>query len=63
MDSSNDLGSKPINLPCLVDSKGMTWLSIMDIATFKDLDIPKPVIAYNIGVGAQVEGGTVWAFG
>ena len=50
MDSSNDLGSEPIDLPCLVDSEGMTGLSIMVMATFNNLDIPKPVIAYGIGI-------------
>ena len=50
MDSSNDLGFEPIDLPCLVDGKGVTWLSIMVMATFNDLDIPKPMIAYDIGI-------------
>jgi hypothetical protein len=51
MDSSNDLGSKPIDLPCLVDSKDMSGLSIMIMAAFNDLDIPKPMIADDIGIG------------
>jgi hypothetical protein len=51
MDSSNNLGSKPIDLPYLVDSKGMSGLSIMIMAAFNDLDIPKPMIADDIGIG------------
>jgi hypothetical protein len=51
MDSSNDLGSKPIDLPCLVDSEGMPRLSIMVMAAFNDLDIPKAMIAYDMGIG------------
>jgi uncharacterized protein YkvS len=35
-----------------VDSEGMAGLSIMIMANFNDLDIPKPAIAYDIGVGA-----------
>ena len=51
IDSSNDLGSKSFDLPCLVDSKGMSGLSIIIIAAFNDLDIPKAMIASNIGIG------------
>jgi hypothetical protein len=51
MDSSNDLGSVAIYLPCLVDGKGMAWLSIMIMAIFNDLDIPKAMVAGNMGIG------------
>jgi hypothetical protein len=40
MDSSNNLGFVSVDLPCLVDSEGMTGLLDMVMAAFKDPDIP-----------------------
>jgi DNA-binding protein YbaB len=47
---SNDLISISIDLPRLVDSEGMSRLSIMIMATFNNLDMPNLMIAYILGI-------------